>query len=182
MNLPIPRRFVDPNSVTTHFHLHEGDKVGDFGAGTGFFIHALSKAVGSEGRVYAIEIQKSLVEKIGMTARDQHLSNIEPLWADLEALGGTKLADGILDAGILVNTLFQYEQKETALSEMARVIRKGGKCFIIDWTESFAGMGPHPNQVIDETAARTLAEGAGFVFERTFPSGEHHYGLAFRKV
>jgi len=31
-------RFVQPSVVATHFYLHEGDHVADFGAGSGFFL------------------------------------------------------------------------------------------------------------------------------------------------
>lgn len=175
-------RFVQPDIVATHFHLRPGDRVADFGAGTGYFLRALGNAVGSEGRVYACEIQKKLVEALGDKAREEHLTNVEPIWCDLEKMGGTKLEDDILDAGILANTLFMLEDKQTALKEMARTIRIGGKFFVVDWTESFAGMGPQPMHVVDEQTARTLTEEAGFTFERTYPAGDHHYGLAFRRV
>lgn len=175
-------RFVQPDVVSTHFHFREGDVVADFGAGAGFYLQALSQAVGAEGRVYACEIQKVLVEKLGMLAHDQHLSNIEPLWCDLEKMGGTKLADAVLDGGVLINTLFQIEDKETSLDEMARVIRSGGKFMVVDWTESFAGLGPQPCAVLDEHAATALVEAHGFAYDRSFPSGEHHYGLAFRRI
>jgi ubiquinone/menaquinone biosynthesis C-methylase UbiE len=88
----------------------------------------------------------------------------------------------VLDAGVLVNTFFQIEDKKTSLEEMARTLRKGGKFFVVDWTESFAGLGPHPNQVVDEMTAKSLVESAGFTFERSFPTGDHHYGLAFRRI
>lgn len=180
--LPTTGRFLDPAKVATHFHLRPGDRVADFGAGTGSFMKPLSQYVTAEGRVYALEIQKQLVDTLGTNAHDQHLSNVEPIWCDLETEGGTKLADGILDAGILVNTLFQIQNKEVALREMARTIRRGGKFFVVDWTESFAGLGPQPGQVVDSMTARSLVEAAGFQFEREIPSGDHHYGLAFRRI
>ena len=49
MNFVLPGRFVVPEVVSTHFHIKEGDIVADFGAGSGFFLKILSKAVGSEG-------------------------------------------------------------------------------------------------------------------------------------
>ena len=71
---------------------------------------------------------------------------------------------------------------QVAIKEMGRTIRSGGKFFVIDWTESFAGMGPQPGSVVTVADATALLEANGFVFEHEFPSGNHHYGLAFRKV
>lgn len=182
MNTPIGGRFVEPDAVSTHFHIKEGDLVADFGAGSGFFLRSLSKFAGETGRVFACEIQKQLVEKIGELTRLQGLLNVHPLWCDLEEDGGIKIGTGELDVAILVNTLFLIEQKEVAVKEMARTIRPGGNLFVIDWTESFAGMGPQPADVITADAATALMEANGFVFEREFPTGDHHYGLAFKRV
>lgn len=182
MNTPIGGRFVIPEMVATHFHLKEGDLVADYGAGSGFFLKVLSNAVGSDGRVFACEIQKPLVEKLGEQARLMGLANIHPLWCDLEESGGVKIANGELDVAIIVNTLFLIEEKEVAVQEMGRTVRSGGRFFVIDWTESFAGMGPQPDQVISAAAATALFEANGFIFEREYPAGDHHYGLAFRKV
>jgi tRNA A58 N-methylase Trm61 len=101
MTLPTPGQIMSPAVVATHFHLKVGDKVADFGAGAGFFIKPLSEAVGAEGRVYACDIQKSLVEKIGDYARLAGLSNVHPLWCDLEEVNGIKLPNMALDAGLL---------------------------------------------------------------------------------
>lgn len=171
-----------PDVVATHFHLKEGDLVADFGAGSGFFLKALSQAVGESGRVYACEIQKELVEKLGEQARAQGLGNIHPLWCDLEEPNGIKIGTGELDAAILVNTLFMLEDKAASVAEMGRTIRSGGQFFVIDWTESFAGMGPQPQHVITATAATDLFEASGFVLDHEYPSGDHHYGLAFKKA
>jgi ubiquinone/menaquinone biosynthesis C-methylase UbiE len=132
--------------------------------------------------VYACDIQKSLVEALTKRSQDERLSNVHAVWCDLEAPGGTKFRDGFLDAGLLINTLFQIENKEAALTEIARVIRKGGKLILIDWSESFGGMGPHYTQVLHEEQAKSLLMAHGFVCERDFPSGDHHYGLVFSRA
>jgi ubiquinone/menaquinone biosynthesis C-methylase UbiE len=182
MNFALPGKFVVPEIVTSQFLLNQGDSVADFGAGSGFFLKALTTAVGPSGKVYACEIQKPLVEKLGEYARLQGLSNVITLWCDLEELGGIKMADNTLDAGILVNTLFQLQLKELALQEMYRVIRPGGLLHIIDWSESFGGLGPQPADVITKQKAIDLLESQRFAFEREYPTGEHHYGFAARKI
>lgn len=176
------KRFVDPTIVASHFHIREGDVVADFGAGSGYFVEILARLVGSSGRVYACEIQKELVEKIGMLARSKGLHMVDPLWCDIEVKGGAKIPDGAVDIAIMVNTFFQLEEKYTALSEVSRILRSGAKFFMIDWSESFGGIGPAPDQVITAKDAQALAETSGFVFERSFDAGDHHYGLAFRKI
>lgn len=182
MNFVLPGRFVVPETVSTHFHLKEGDMVADFGAGGGFFLKTLSEIVGSEGRVYACDIQKQLVEKIGEFIRLSGLSNVKPLWCDLEEENGIKLNSGHLDAGLLVNTLFQLEKKETAIKEIKRVLRKEGVLHVIDWSESFGGLGPRPQDVISKEQAIDLFEEQGFMLEREFPAGDHHYGFTVRKL
>lgn len=173
---------LSPATVVSHFHIREGDSVADYGAGSGYFIEVLARKVGQQGRVYACEIQKELVEKIGTLARSKGLSVVNALWCDLEQERGLKIADGVLDVGIMVNTLFQLEERVVALKEVFRTLRSGGKFFIVDWSESFSGLGPQPNQVVSEQEAHALAEENGFVYEHTFDAGNHHYGLAFRKI
>lgn len=175
-------RFVVPEVVVSHFHLKDGDKVADFGAGSGFFLKALSERVGQTGRVYACEIQKQLVEKLGDFTRLAGIQNVDPIWCDLEEPGGIRIPDAALDVGVLVNTFFQIEQKEASIKEMRRTIRQGGLMYVIDWTESWGGMGPQPGQVVSEESAKALFESNGFIFERAYPAGDHHYGLAFRKL
>jgi len=175
-------KFVIPHIVATHFHLREGDVVADFGAGSGFFLSVLSKLVGPEGRVYACEIQKVLVEKIGELAQSQGLTNVDSLWCDFETAGGSKLPDDELDAAIVVNTLFQIEDRATAITEFLRTLRPGGKLLIVDWTESVTGLGPTADRLITAQDCIALIESHGAILDRDFEAGAHHYGLAFRKL
>lgn len=180
---PLPaKRFVDPSMVVSHFHIREGDVVADFGAGSGYYVELLAGRVGQNGKVYACEIQKDLVEKLGVIARQKGLSAVNPIWCDLEMERGIKIADGTLDVGVMINTLFQLEDKKTALCEIARTLRSGGKFFVVDWTDSFGGLGPQARAVLTENQARALVEECGFVYERSFDAGDHHYGIGFRKI
>ncbi len=174
-------RFVDPVTVSTHFHIHKGDTVADFGAGSGYFMEVLAQLVGDQGIVYVCEIQKELVEKLGNIARSKGLSQVRPLWADVEDVGGSKIEDEALDTVVMVNTFFQFEDRITAIQEVIRTLRTGGKFFLIDWSESFNGLGPQPDHIVSEQEVIDIAEQEGLVFDRAFDAGDHHYGLAFRK-
>ena len=180
MSYATENRFVAPELILSHFHVRDGDLVGDFGAGAGAFVPALSKKVGETGRVFACEIQRGLVDKIGTLINEANLRNVDPLWCDLEAENGIKISDGLLDVAIVINTLYQYEERERAIAEKRRTMRQGGVIYVVDWEESFGGMGPHPDCVVCKQMAIDLFEAAGFILEREYPAGAHHYGLAFR--
>lgn len=176
------QRFVEPTVVISQFHIRPGDTVADFGAGRGYFLAPLAAAVEDEGVVYALEIQKNLVETMGEQVRSENLNQVRVIWCDLEESEGTTLEADSLDIALMTNTLFQLEDKASALTEVVRTLRSGGKFCLIDWSESFGHLGPEPGAVVEEAAARALAEAAGLVFDRSFPAGDHHYGLAFRKA
>lgn len=182
MNPTLPGRFVVPEVVASHFHFEPGSVVADFGAGAGFYLKPLSIMVGEKGKVFACEIQKSLVEKLAEVARVQGLSNVTPVWCDLEEVQGIKIRDRVLDGAILVNTLFQIEDRTTALTEIHRTLKRGAVLHLIDWTDSFGGIGPTPQQLLTQAAATDLLEEHSFLYEREYPAGEHHYGVAFRTV
>ena len=174
------QQFVVPHTAVSHFHLRDGDRVADIGAGSGHFSFAIAHAVAPSGRVFAVEIQKSLAERIAREARAKHINNLEAVWADLESPRGVRIADGTLDAVVFANVLFQIGHRNRALLEGKRMLRSGGKLFIIDWADSFSSVGPHQDLVVTEAEAKALAQEAGFTFVRTFPAGSHHYGLAFQ--
>lgn len=159
----------------------EGAKVADFGAGSGHYSLAAADAVGDEGFVYAIEIQKDLLSRLKRTASDRGLSNIEVLWADLEKEKGSTLKSGSIDAGIVANVLFQIKDKKVFAKEVWRVIRNGGKVLVVDWTDSFGHLGPHPKHLVKEETARSLFEEVGFKPEKNIYAGEHHFGMIMRK-
>lgn len=172
--------FAVPDMIASHFHMRAGDRIADLGAGSGHFINALSRLVGEEGKVLAVDIQRQLAEGISARARAEKVSNVESIWGDLESLGGTKITEKSLDAAMLSNTLSLIQDKKTALAECVRILRKGGKLFVIDWRDSFGANKAHAEMIVSEEAAKKIVADAGFMFERTFPAGEHHYGLAFR--
>jgi ubiquinone/menaquinone biosynthesis C-methylase UbiE len=173
--------FVNPKETLERIGISAGSYVADFGAGSGHWSLALSKMVGEEGVVYAIDIQRELLTRLQAEARGQNLNNIRIVTGDLDELGGSKLRDNQVDTVIAANLLFQVEEKGKFLDEIKRVLKSKGRLLLIDWEESFGSMGPRQEDVIPKEKARMLAEKAGLEFVDDVKSGAHHYGMLFRK-
>ncbi len=173
--------FSDPKKNIEQFTLSTGWRVADFGAGPGEYVFLAAGRVGKEGRVYAIDVQKALLSKISEDAKTKRLSNIEVICGDVEEPEGSKLKEASMDAVIASNILFQAEDKKGIAREIYRVLKPLGKVLIVDWTDSFGGLGPKNDMVVSEDMARQLCEGEGFIYERSIDAGDHHYGIIFKK-
>ena len=173
--------FSDPEENIKQFSLGKGTYVADLGSGAGFYSFSAAEAVGSDGHVYAIDVQKDLLQKLKKEAQLRHLSNIDIVWADLEHLGGTKLREVSIDAAIMANVLFQLGQKDNAIMEVRRILKKGGRLLLVDWLSSFGGMGPQPQDVLSKEKAIELLKKHGFTVDREISAGAQHYGIIFRK-
>ena len=174
--------FTNPRENLKHLQLSDGMIVADLGAGTGGYSVPAAREVDS-GKVYAIDIQKDLLEKLQNEAVNNGISNIEIVWADLEKDGGSGLRDGSVDALIISNTLFLVENKEIFIKEAYRILRQAGQALVVEWSESFGGLGPQTDQIFSEDSAKKLFKENNFSVEKDLPNaGEHHYGFIAKKL
>ncbi len=174
--------FSDPEKNIEQFDLGKGNYVADFGAGSGFYSFSAAEAVGETGKVYAVDVQKDMLERLKHEARNiRHLNNVEIVWADIEHFGGTRLRENSMDAVIVANVFFQLEKKDDPCLEVKRILKPGGRVLLIDWSSSFGGIGPQPSDVFTEDMAKKLFEKHGFKQDRAIGAGAQHYGIIFRK-
>jgi ubiquinone/menaquinone biosynthesis C-methylase UbiE len=173
--------FLEPEKNLAQFHIDPGMKVADMGAGVGFYAFLISGLVGPSGKVYAFDVVKELLSKLKNEALSKNLNNIEVIWSDLDEVNGTTLQDGAVDRVVITNTLFQMEKKDIFIQEAYRILKPHGKMMLVDWSDSYAGVGPMVGEVVKPDAARVLCEHAGFVFEKEISAGDHHYGFVFKK-
>jgi ubiquinone/menaquinone biosynthesis C-methylase UbiE len=174
--------FSDPENNINQFALAPGMQVADFGSGSGFYSMAAAKAVLPNGKVFAVDIQKDLLEKLKNGSKQAHLNNVDIVWGDLEHFGGTKLRENSMDAVIISNLFFQVENKDGLCLEAKRILRKNSRVLVVDWDGSFGGIGPLEKDVITKIQMTALFQDHGFVLDREISAGEHHYGLIFRKI
>lgn len=171
--------FADPKTNVLQLGLREGMKVADLGAGSGHYAVAAAAAVGTEGRVYAVDIQEDVLKHLLDASHQKGLRTVEVVWGNMENRGGTTLREHVIDAAILSNVLFQIEHKNVLVAEILRILKPGGKLLVIDWAGAYGGLGPDESQVISEHSAEELFIKGGFHKVKDFRAGAHHYAIVF---
>lgn len=180
--IPTGKELIDPFALLQEAGVRSGMTVADFGCGTvGHYVFPASKLVGPEGKVYAVDILKSVLSAITSRIKMESANNVETVWGDMERLNGVKLPDNVLDMALLVNNLSGTTQRDLMVKECVRMIKRGGRMMLADWKPTGISFAPNPALKMSVEEAQKLAESAGLVLEKTLAPGKYHYGLLLRK-
>lgn len=172
--------FADPVKIIKQFDLRENTIVADLGAGTGFYTIPAGQIVNG-GKVYAVEINKDYLATISNKINEAHLKNVNIILGDIERKGGTKLGDGVVDAVIASNVLFQVEDKNGFIDEIKRILKTKGRVLIVDHNSDVLS-GKNKARFVEKEKAQKMFEDKGFLLERYIDTGEHHYGMILGKL
>lgn len=176
------RKLLDPFFILNQVGLRERMRVADLGCGAvGHFVFPAAKLVGKEGVIYAVDIQKGVLESIEKKAKVENAANVATVWSDLERFGATKIDSGTLDAALLLNTLFQVKDKAAVLKEAARMLKIGGRLMVVDWLPTGAPFGPPAEGRVDPFFIEGEADKLALHLVKRFSAGPYHYGLIFEK-
>ena len=173
--------FLDPERIVDQLDLRDGMRVADFGSGAGYFTLLIAERVGSDGRVYALDILEDALDSVRAKARLNNLSNIETIRTNLEVVGSSSLNSESQDMVMLANLLFQSNNRDPIITEAARITRKGGTVVIMDWKKGTGGFGPPDSFRVDFGEIQKLCEAKGLNMQSQLNAGMFHFGLIFKK-
>jgi len=109
--------------------VREGDRVLDVGSGSGTDALICARLVGSQGRVYALDMTPGMREKLRQTAAEAGIDNLDVLEGDAESI---PLPDASVDAVTTNGVLNLVPDKARAIAEIHRVLKPGGRLQISD--------------------------------------------------
>ncbi len=114
--------------------LKPGLRVLDVCCGSGASALPAAEQVGADGQVIGIDLAENLLNLARSKASNQGLTNVEFQLGDMLATG---FADSSFDAVVCVFGIFFVPDMPTAVRELWRVLRPGGKLAITTWGQDF---------------------------------------------
>lgn len=166
-----------PDKLIRFLRLRRGQAVADLGAGTGYFTVRLARAVGAAGKVYAVDIERSLVDHLADRARKAGLAQVVPL---LAAPDDSRLPERSVDLVLVVDTWHHIDDRLRYLERLAPALRPGGRVVVVDFREGELPVGPPAGHKLgrDEVVAEFAKAGWSLVGE--YEKLPYQYVLAFR--
>ena len=171
--------FLNPEAMVRDFGIQPGMQIADFGCGAGYFTIPMAQIAGPEGEVNAVDILEERLSAVKNRAGIFNVKNIAYILRNLEKENGSTLDSGSQDFVLVVNLLFQVENKQVSVKEAERVLKPKGKLIVIDWRED-SRFGPKDGRV-NQSDIREMVEAQGLTFEKELMADSYHWGMTFRK-
>ncbi len=143
--------------------LKPGISVVDLGCGPGDYSIAIAKLVGTEGRVYAVDLWEGCITFLRSEITRQGIVNIEPILADMSKRlpFERESIDACLMATILHDLKDNQSHNET-LSEVKRFLKKGGILAVVEFRKMDGPPGPPESIRLSSEEVAALVEPHGF--------------------
>lgn len=174
--------FQNRRQILDALVLEPGMQVADVGAGTGFFSELFAREVGSEGRVYALEISPRFLEHLSERVQKTGLRQIEVKESGNRS---TNLPDASLDLAFICDVYHHFEHPDAMLASLYRALRPGGALVVIDFEripgESEDWILEHMRADKDTFRKEILAAGFTSAEEITVEGLRDNYVLRFRR-
>lgn len=144
--------------VVAAMKVRPGDVVADLGAGSGLLVVPLSRAVGSRGKVLAVEIDRNFFPHIQRKATAAGVTNVKTVAGEPT---DPKLPEPV-DVALLHDVLHHIENPAAYMKGLARYLKPTARIVVVDYHTK---EGPHrddPSLQVGKGEAAKLLAGIGF--------------------
>jgi len=145
-----------PDRVLDALAIRPGQVVADVGAGTGYFTVRLARLPAAP-RVYAVDIEPSMVEHVRHRAMHEGLANVTPVLAGADR---TNLPEPV-DLVLVVDVFHHVPNRVAYFTRLKQELKPGGRVAIVDFKKGAPSGPPEQFRFTPEQIAAEMQQ-AGF--------------------
>ena len=112
--------------------LAPGMAVCDLGCGNGYWTLPMARDVGEGGKVYAVDIQREMLQKLRQRSSKYKLNNIEPV---LGKVDDPNLPANQMDLVLMVDVYHEFSHPESMLWGIRRSLKPKGVVALLEYRE-----------------------------------------------
>lgn len=117
------------DELIRHLNLRPGGKVADVGCHEGYMTIKLATVVGQAGKVYAVDVEQSKLDKLQAILTKRSILNVEPIKGDYD---NPRLPVNSLDGVIILDTYHEMDEHDEILQHIKLALKPGGRLVLCE--------------------------------------------------
>jgi len=174
---------INPDKLMDMLPLKSGSTVLDLACGKGTYSIFLSKIVGENGLVYAVDLGKEGLLFLEDQIEKQNITNILPLLDD--ATEQIEIDDYSVDVCLMATVLHDFEEMNktgAVLKQIKTILKPGGHLAVIEFKKIEGPPGPPVKIRLSEKETEKMVTGYGFKKVKTVDIGDCNYLMTFQET
>ena len=173
---PARDEWQQPARVVESLRLQPGRNVADIGAGSGYFSVRMAREVGETGKVFAVDIDRGLIDHLAKRGREERRPQLVPVLAQP---GDPRLAPESLDLVFICDVIHHIENRGDYYAKLRRALKPDGRLAIVDFHKRELPVGPGVEMKIAKDDLIAELGAAGFGLKEQFDYLPYQYFLVF---
>ena len=165
--------------LLTALALKPGMVVADIGAGTGYLSRRMATAVGSSGRVLAVDVQPEMIQMLKQLAQKAQLSQIVPVQCSETDVG---LPPASVDLAIMVDVYHELAYPFEMLASITRALKPGGRVVFVEYRAEDRAVPIKALHKMSQAQVKREAAVHPLLWERTVDTLPWQHLVVFRKA
>jgi SAM-dependent methyltransferase len=166
-----------PDRALDLIGIAKGSTAADIGAGAGYITWRLAERVGPTGKVYANDIQSSMLDLLRRNMRQRSLENVEPV---LGAIDDPKLPKGAIDLVILVDVYHEFSEPQKMLRRIRECLKPEGRLVLLEYRGEDPKVPIRPEHKMTVAQVKAELEPEGFRLDKLLEDLPRQHILIFR--
>lgn len=158
--------------------LKAGDAVADIGCGSGYYTRRLVQAVGTNGLVYAVDIQPEMLALLTNKLAALNIHNVKPV---LGTTADPKLPHAVVDLILLVDVYHEFDQPFEMVEAMIRALKPGGRLVFVEFRAEDPTVAIKPMHKMTEAQVRKEMSVHPLEWVETIAALPQQHVIVFRK-
>jgi len=167
-----------PDEALNIIGIKKGSTVADVGAGSGYMTVRLSKRVGANGVVYAVDIQQAMLDLLDKRLKAGRIGNVRPV---LGVPDDPNLPANAIDLAILVDVYHEFSQPQAMLRRLHDALKPGAKLVLLEYRKEDPSIPIRPEHKMSVAEAKMELEPEGFRLGRVDDGLPRQHVLIFTR-
>jgi predicted methyltransferase len=165
-----------PELLLSALHIRSGATVADVGSGTGYFTWRLAQHVGPQGKVYAVDVQQSMLDLTKAAVAEHNLANVEYV---LATDASPRLPERSVDLVFIAYAYHEFGDPDAMMAGVRRALKPGGRVVILEYAKESNIAPAAPLHKMSFEEIRREIEPMGFVVDQLLDFLPVQHGVVF---